>query len=191
MFTPEQTAHMLLNFKKEVEKTVTDLEKCLKIEEGAEVKKLRLMVKPCDDRPDEYDLFTIQNIDYNKIMGQKSNYRLYLDKYFILNGKNVKGVSLVATFWLIQFPGCCGIALSTQAMTLPEYKQRGIGTVLNKLRIEIARVNGYAVLTCTAVNDGITERILKKNGWKEDFSFVNKRTNNPVTMYHVNLWRQA
>ena len=175
------------NFEKAVQQTINNLKKCLDIKDGSKAEDIRLMVKPCEDRPDTYDLFTVRNINYNKVMGDKSSYNMYLDKYFLLNGKKVRDANPVASFVLMQFPGCCGIALSTQAFVSQNYRRKGIGTILNKLRIEIARHNGYTVLVCTAVSDNITPKILLKNGWAETLGLTNKRTENHVILYSIYL----
>jgi hypothetical protein len=93
----------------------------------------------------------------------------------------------VARFGMREMPGCCGIAISTGAYTQEAFRQRGIGTALNKFRMALAKAQGYTVLLCTAIDDGITEKILAKNGWHKGLSFKNRRTNNPITLYSVSL----
>ena len=94
---------------------------------------------------------------------------------------------VVARFKLVEMPGCCGVVISTAAFTDPDYQKRGIGTSLNKFRIAIARAVGYSTMMCTAVDDGITEKILNKNHWIKTGTFVNKRTNNSISMYTIPL----
>lgn len=93
----------------------------------------------------------------------------------------------VARFSIREMPGCCGIAISTGAFTQEAFRQRGIGTALNKFRMALAKAQGYTMLVCTAIDDGITEKILAKNGWQKNLSFKNRRTNNPITLYSVSL----
>jgi len=93
----------------------------------------------------------------------------------------------VAHFRLVEMPGCCGVVISTGAYTDENFRQRGIGTALNKFRMAIAKAIGYTTMMCTAVDDGITEKILAKNGWSKIGGFVNRRTNNSISMYSVML----
>jgi hypothetical protein len=95
--------------------------------------------------------------------------------------------TVVAHFRLIEMPGCCGVVISTGAWTSDEFRKRGIGTALNRFRMAIAKATGYATMMCTAIDDGITEKILAKNGWTRVSRFVNRRTNNPISIFTVPL----
>lgn len=94
----------------------------------------------------------------------------------------------VAYFILLQLPGCCGVALSTGAIVFGPHRNKGLGTILNELRKDISREAGYTVLMCTDVMHNEPQRkILQKNGWKDVFEFVNRRTGNQVAISVVEL----
>lgn len=94
----------------------------------------------------------------------------------------------ITYFTMLQLPGCCGVAISTGAFVAVSYRARGLGTLLNELRKDIAREAGYTVLMCTDVTYNTPQRkILEKNGWKDVFSFVNRRTGNEVAISVVEL----
>lgn len=94
----------------------------------------------------------------------------------------------VARFNLVPMPGCCGICISTGSKVDDEFKGKGIGTLLNSLRIDIAREMGYGLLMCTDVETNTPQRrILGKNGWRDIHKFVNPRTKNSVYVTVVNL----
>lgn len=95
---------------------------------------------------------------------------------------------VAATFALLPMPGCCGICISTGAYVCSDLRGRGLGTILNTIRIEIARYMGYTVLLCTDVESNKAQRaILAKNGWKDIYQFVNKRTKNTVNISVIDL----
>lgn len=89
----------------------------------------------------------------------------------------------ISSFCLMQMPGCCGICISYNSLIFPKYQGKGIGTLLNQFRIDIADYLGYTTLLCTDREENIPQKkILAKNGWKDVHSFVNKRTNNLVNI---------
>lgn len=99
-----------------------------------------------------------------------------------------KNEHLVSFFTMIQMPGCCGVVVSTGSLVSACYRKKGIGTLLNLFRIEIAKILGYSLIFCTDVTENTAEsRILEKNGWKIIDRFLNKRTNNNVNLsvFHI------
>jgi hypothetical protein len=98
---------------------------------------------------------------------------------------------IVATWQLWQMKNCCAIQVSTKAEVFTAFRERGIGSLCNKIRIESARRNGYARLMCTAVTSGMENmpqtKILLNNGWRRIDSFVNPRTDNTVGVFVYNL----
>ena len=113
-------------------------------------------------------------------------YRLVIEKMPGFVKRKVEVIE-VAHFKLAEMPGCCGVVISTGAFTEEKFRRRGIGTALNKFRMAIAKAVGYSTMMCTAVDDGITEKILAKNGWTRIGGFVNGRTDNSISMYSVFL----
>lgn len=100
---------------------------------------------------------------------------------FILKTINSRGY--IASFKLVEMPGCCGICISTGASVDGAYRNRGLGKVLNQFRKEIANYLGYTVLLCTDVDKNVAQkRILDKEGFKHVHQFTNKRTGNVVNI---------
>jgi GNAT superfamily N-acetyltransferase len=94
----------------------------------------------------------------------------------------------VASFQLHPMINCCGICVSTQAFVMDAYRNQGLNTLLNSLRIDMARHLGYSLLLCTdVVNNSPQRRVLKKNGWRDIYKFVNRRTSNTVAISVINL----
>lgn len=99
---------------------------------------------------------------------------------------------LVSYFSVYQMQGCCGIAISTDAYVNDRWRHKGLGTLLNSLRIDLARCCGYGVLLCTDLTANTAQRrILEKNGWKDIYTFVNPRTQNQLAISVINLTKQA
>ena len=96
--------------------------------------------------------------------------------------------SLIASFVLADMPGCCGISISTQANVYPKFRNRGLGLLLNRVRIDIATQLGYGLLICTSLEmSDPQQKILKHNGWSKLLSFRNPRTNNVVCLHAIEL----
>ena len=91
---------------------------------------------------------------------------------------NVEGV-VISRFELAQMLGCCGICISTGTYVHPEFRGKGINSLLNNFRIAIAKDLGYGLLMCTDLKSNIPQmKTLDKNGWKHIHEFENPRTGN-------------
>ncbi len=89
----------------------------------------------------------------------------------------------ISQFKLVQMPGCCGICISYNSIVFPKYQGKGIGTLLNQFRIDIADYLGYTTLLCTDREENAPQKkILTNNGWKDVHRFTNKRTGNLVNI---------
>ncbi len=89
---------------------------------------------------------------------------------------------------LCQLPGCCGVCVSFNSRVIASFNNKGIGSILNKFRIDLTRELGYGLLLCTDVSSNIKQaKILAKNNWKEIFEFKNPRTGNKVKIHVYNL----
>lgn len=98
----------------------------------------------------------------------------------------------IAHFNLIAMPGCCGILISSGSYVMPEYQNKGIGTILNKMRTEISHLWGYSLLMCTDVADNQhQQKILEKNGWQTLKEFVNNRTRNTVKVHAIDTFKHS
>lgn len=96
--------------------------------------------------------------------------------------------TLIASFAFNVMPSCCGILVSTRAHVSEGYRNRGIGKLLNQLRIEYAKYLGYSLLFCTDIaGNEPQQKILKDNGWEELTSFVNSTTKNTVKLHAIKL----
>ena len=90
---------------------------------------------------------------------------------------------IISTFKLIQMIGCCGICVSTGVYVHNEYRNKGVNTILNNFRIDIAKELGYGLLLCTDVSNNTAEvKTLDKNGWKHIYNFKNPRTSNKINI---------
>jgi len=90
---------------------------------------------------------------------------------------------IISNFTLVQMIGCCGICVSTGVFVSNNYKNKGVNTILNNFRIDIAKELGYGILLCTDVSDNIAEvKTLDKNGWKHIYNFRNPRTSNKINI---------
>lgn len=99
-----------------------------------------------------------------------------LEYYYLRQGRQ-----WIASFGLYQFPSCCAFCVSTAASVVERHRRKGVNTLLNQLRQEIARLHGYTAIICTDVAGNIGERrTLAKEGWSDLYSVVNKRTKNQV-----------
>lgn len=131
----------------------------------------------------------VQVLDGSTSFNKLDEYNLRFVEYeeglfFIVKSGNIE----IAKFILCQLRGCCGICISSGEYVSSPYRKRGVGTVLGKLRKEIARCRGYTVLLCTDVVDNLPQRkILNHHEWLNVFRFRNKRTHNLVDISVVPL----
>ena len=94
----------------------------------------------------------------------------------------------IASFELHPMINCCGVCVSSRAWVHPNFRGRGLNTILNQARIDIARANDYSVLLCTDnIANAPETKTLLKNGWYEIFRFVNRRTNHTLAIQVVLL----
>ena len=145
-------------------------------------------LKKCKDLLLENDLcLSIYNdkgykvqLDENSILYVKNNNEVTI--YLTLNNINI------SNFTLIQLPGCCGVCVSTRCWVKETYRNKGLNTLLNNFRMEIAKYLGYTVLLCTDKEDNKAQkRVLEKNNWKQIDQFKNKRTGNIVNIHTIHL----
>lgn len=126
-------------------------------------------------------------------LNQKDNQiNLYYQKHnennYIQILSETKPIVPIARFQLIEFPGCCAFMVSYHSNISDDYRGKGLGLLLNSMRMDIARFLGYSALLCTDLNDNIPQRkILAKNDWKDIFNIVNQRTRNNINISIVQL----
>lgn len=71
-------------------------------------------------------------------------------------------------------PGNGDLCISSNAHVNHEFRHKGIGDLMHKMRLEAAKLNGYKVMICTALMDNEAQtKILRKNGWTAAYPFRN------------------
>ncbi len=92
----------------------------------------------------------------------------------------------VSYFSLSGLAGCCGVCVSHGAYVV--IKNKGIGSILNRFRIALAKSANFGLMICTdwATND-FQNRIMDKNGWKLATSFINPKTKRKLNLHYVDL----
>lgn len=94
----------------------------------------------------------------------------------------------IARWELVQMKNCCGICVSTAAYVEPEFRNKGLGLVLNQIRIDMARAMGYSLLFCTdVVANEPQQKILNANGWQRIHTFLNRGSGNVVGLHIIGL----
>ena len=117
------------------------------------------------------------NVNYDNLIYIKDNNTGL--EFKVLNDNN----EIISTFKLIQMIGCCGICVSTNVFVTSEYRNKGVNTVLNNFRIDVAKYLDYGLLLCTDVSNNLPEvKTLDKNGWEHIYNFRNPRTSNNINI---------
>lgn len=126
--------------------------------------------------------FDVNNLYYVKDDSKGLELEL-IDGKDIGEGGLVSPANFIASFRLVQLVGCCGICISTGAFVANIYRNKGVGKLLNKLRIKMAEHLGYSILMCTDVDGNKPQRnVLINNEWKDIYQFKNGRTGNTVNI---------
>ncbi len=130
---------------------------------------------------DDFSNREVQTLDYYKPHGgtpQSYSVRIIIDDK----------QHYISTFKLYEMPHCCAIMISCNVDVKEKYRNKGIGTILNKFRQEIGLLLGYSLLLCTDIEQNTHQRrLLKNNGWKDIYNVLNKRTGNNVFISVINL----
>lgn len=87
----------------------------------------------------------------------------------------------VAGFSMQQQYACCGIAVTTCEAVYSPYNNKGLGTLLAKLVLDLAREARYSMVLSTDV-DATSVEVLKGVGYEEVLSVFNKKTSNTIKM---------
>lgn len=96
----------------------------------------------------------------------------------------------IGYFSINQLPGCCGAGVLNGMSVKYHFRNMGIGTVLNKLAIDMATLFNYGVLICTDVDTNKPQsRILDKIGWSGLYNFLNPKTHNSINIHAITLKR--
>jgi len=96
----------------------------------------------------------------------------------------------VAQFSMRQLSGCCGVLVFFHASVANTFRNKGLGTLLLKVRENAAIQAGYTVAQATILETNEAEiRILERANWKTHFQFTNARTGNNVVVMMKTLNR--
>lgn len=94
----------------------------------------------------------------------------------------------VATFALMELPGCNAILYSYHSQVDSWYQRKGIGHLLNLFRIDLATYLGYTAVICTVRTDNVAQRkLLATNAWEDIFTFINKRSSVELAVSVIKL----
>lgn len=122
--------------------------------------------------------------DIKELIGEDVSIQFEGDHYQVelSSGKQVAG-------WMLkEMPGCCGMCVSTGAYVMPDFRQRGLGKLLNNLRIAIATELKFGMLFCTDIlANEPQQKILANNGWSQIDEFKNPKTNNVIGLHSIKL----
>jgi hypothetical protein len=76
----------------------------------------------------------------------------------------------VAKFSLRPLPSCYAFCISYNTEVAEFFRKKGIGTVLQKIKQDIALQRGFSNLMCTTTpGNKAQNKLLKKDGWKKVF----------------------
>lgn len=95
---------------------------------------------------------------------------------------------LILTFNLSSFPACCGIVVSNAANVHPSFTGKGINTIANQFRLELAKILGYGmIIAADIMSNKASIKTLNKNDWKQINTFINPRSGNELGVFIKNL----
>lgn len=124
-----------------------------------------------------------KNGDFLCTETSSSNAGWHIGRFMVFAAKNV-----ISSFDLSELPHCCGILVSHGAHVYYPHQNKGIGTLLQKFRIDLAKRLGYTIMLCTDVKSNKYQRkILEKHGWKDVLEFQNSRSGNTVAVSCLNV----
>lgn len=93
-----------------------------------------------------------------------------------------------ASFSFQTMPGCNAVVLSVHSYVTIRFRGKGLGTLLNAFRIELARSYGYSLILCTnELNNVPQRRILYRNNWEDYIKFPAKEENKNLVLSGVRL----
>lgn len=118
-------------------------------------------------------------------------------KYISLGRHTIADISIpekperVASWHFDQLQGCCGVIVSSGAVIYPSYAGKGWGTKFMAIKLKLAKYLGYTVLICTDTLHNTPQRkILKRYGFEDAFTFINRRTGNNVALSVIGVYEE-
>lgn len=95
---------------------------------------------------------------------------------FIITHKTTK----IHQWQFAALPGCCAVLVSTATFTW-EPRKKGVNTLSNKFRQELAKSAGFSCLLISYIDEA-TNKIAKRESFAMSDPFTNKRTGRQVTL---------
>lgn len=100
---------------------------------------------------------------------------------------NKGDVETIATFYLTDTPGCCGILISNYTHVQYGYRNNKISYLLQDMKTYLANKLHVGMLMATVVSTNTPEQIsLAKTGWHKVNTFDNPGTGNSVDVWVKN-----
>ncbi len=93
----------------------------------------------------------------------------------------------ITSFMLTTMPGCCGACVSSNVVVNPNYREKGVNNLTNRLRVRLAKALDYGLLVCTTQMSNYSTNTLKSNNWKTVEEFTNPKTSNRLGLHIYNL----
>jgi GNAT superfamily N-acetyltransferase len=103
--------------------------------------------------------------------------------HYVLATYGAGKYAVISRFSMNQLPGCCGVIVFYHASVALDFRGRGLGSLLLRLREEAARKAGFTLALATVEGNEEERSILEKAGWKQLESFNDHRTGNQVILY--------
>lgn len=92
----------------------------------------------------------------------------------------------VAKWWMVSLPGSCAYVVCYHSEVT--YGNKGLGTLLNEMKQDIAKNIGYTAMICSDVTKNtFQKKILAKHEWADVHTLTNRRTNNEIKLYVKDL----
>lgn len=95
---------------------------------------------------------------------------------------------VVCSFQLKDMYNCAAILVASDLFVNKDFRKSGIGTLITKFMSDFGSYYGYGVLQGADVLDNEPMiRIFEKLGWKKAEEIFNKKTNNKLAIWLLNL----
>lgn len=96
--------------------------------------------------------------------------------------------TILCTFQLKDMYNCAAILVGSDLFVNADFRNLGIGKLMTKLMIDFGSYYGYAVLQgADLIDNKYMVRIFEELGWKKTHETINKKTNNRLAIWLLNL----
>lgn len=96
----------------------------------------------------------------------------YTGDYVLKTWTAIDGYVRIANFGMLPLPGCRAICVFHHSLVEPEFRGKGLGKELLRIRTEAAKDVGYKLLLATVRRENYIERnMLLKAGWERNTFF--------------------